>query len=147
MRWGWLRGFGSQARVVLGAAALAAVIGSGAARAEEPQDPKGGKLVYDDLCAVCHGPGAKGDGPMAEELRTPPTDLTGLGKKYGMPLPRPKLMEFIDGRNMVRAHGIAGMPVWGKQIIHELPPTPGTEVYRRGTITSVIDWLETIQTK
>ena len=36
-----------------------------------------GKNVYEDSgCAVCHGDGGYGDGPLAEELRPKPADLT-----------------------------------------------------------------------
>ena len=35
----------------------------------------GGKL-YSLYCAVCHGPGGRGNGPVKFMLRTPPADLT-----------------------------------------------------------------------
>ena len=36
-----------------------------------------GKNLYEDSsCAVCHGPGGYGDGPLASELRPKPADLT-----------------------------------------------------------------------
>jgi hypothetical protein len=82
---------------------------------------------------------------MAEELKKQPADLTKLGQKYGRPLPKPKLVEFIDGRNMVRSHGSAAMPVWGKKLIESVPPGSATEAYKRSTIQVILDWLETIQ--
>ncbi|VAW36714.1 hypothetical protein MNBD_DELTA02-668 [hydrothermal vent metagenome] len=35
-----------------------------------------GKYKYDTYCAVCHGAGGKGDGPVGKKF-VPPTDLTG----------------------------------------------------------------------
>lgn len=35
-----------------------------------------GSSVYSANCAVCHGAGARGDGPMAQTLNPPPSDLT-----------------------------------------------------------------------
>ena len=38
-----------------------------------------GKALYGELCAVCHGTGAKGDGPAAPAIEMPVPDLTVLG--------------------------------------------------------------------
>ena len=35
-----------------------------------------GRQVYELRCESCHGPGGRGDGEIAERLRTPPADLT-----------------------------------------------------------------------
>jgi mono/diheme cytochrome c family protein len=35
-----------------------------------------GKKLYSVYCLVCHGPGGRGDGPVAFMLRTPPADLS-----------------------------------------------------------------------
>ena len=70
-----------------------------------------------------------------------------LDKKYGTPLPKPKLLEFIDGREMVRAHGTANMPVWGEQLVPNVPPTTNTEFFKRGTIIVILDYIETLQIK
>jgi len=39
-------------------------------------DAKKGKIAYTSRCAFCHGPGGKGDGPAAAQLRPPPTNFT-----------------------------------------------------------------------
>jgi len=86
-------------------------------------------------------------GPVAAEMKVSPTDLRMLGKKYGTPLPKPKLLEFIDGREMVRAHGTANMPVWGEQLVPNVPPTTNTEFFKRGTIIVILDYIGTLQIK
>lgn len=41
-----------------------------------PGDPERGKGVYLEICAACHGPGGKGDGPRAAGLPVRPRDHT-----------------------------------------------------------------------
>jgi mono/diheme cytochrome c family protein len=104
-----------------------------------------GKAVFEQYCASCHGTAADGKGPVAEEMKISPTDLRKLGKKYGMPLPKPKLREMIDGRDMVRSHGTSDMPVWGEDLVRNAPPTTNVQLFKRGTIIVILDYLETIQ--
>ena len=68
---------------------------------------------YYRLCAVCHGEGGRGDGPMSRMLKTPPPNLTLLAKNNGGHFPFLSVLEMIDGRNMYAAHGSREMPVWG----------------------------------
>lgn len=47
-----------------------------------PANDERGQELYDRSCASCHGPNAKGDGPLAASLVTPVPDLSqGLGDK------------------------------------------------------------------
>jgi mono/diheme cytochrome c family protein len=41
-----------------------------------------GPALYKAYCAVCHGPEAKGDGPMAATLKVHPPDLTRISTRY-----------------------------------------------------------------
>jgi hypothetical protein len=41
-----------------------------------------GKQTYMQYCASCHGPDARGNGPAAFVLKTPPPDLTTLAKRH-----------------------------------------------------------------
>jgi mono/diheme cytochrome c family protein len=66
-----------------------------------------GTDLYRRYCASCHGVSGAGDGPAAESLSPRPTDLRTLD------LSVPELMQAIDGRRTIRAHGDATMPVWG----------------------------------
>ena len=106
-----------------------------------------GKAPFDQYCAACHGLAGDGAGPVAAEMKVSPTDLRMLGKKYGTPLPKPKLLEFIDGREMVRAHGTANMPVWGEQLVNNVPSTTNSEFFKRGTLIVILDYIETLQIK
>lgn len=128
---------------VAAAVAAAGIVAGGAGVAAAEIDP--GRAAFLQYCASCHGPRAAGDGPMAAELRERPADLRKLGAKYGMPLPRPKLVEIVDGREMVRAHGSREMPVWGRTLLENVPPGSGTEAWKRGTILSILNWLDSVQ--
>jgi mono/diheme cytochrome c family protein len=75
---------------------------------KEAAGPQGGELLYHRYCASCHGLTGHGDGPAAPSLAPPPTDLTRLQAGAA------ELIEWIDGRRTVRAHGTAAMPVWGE---------------------------------
>jgi mono/diheme cytochrome c family protein len=130
------------------AVVAAAVIGSAAALAQtapEPQAVSPGREAYLQYCASCHGPDADGKGPMAEELRRPPADLTRLTERFGSPLRPREVLDRVDGRNMARAHGSSEMPVWGRKLASNAPRTQGTEVQTRGTLLIIIDYLASLQ--
>jgi mono/diheme cytochrome c family protein len=71
-----------------------------------------GEALYRRYCASCHGVTGRGDGPVADALVARPTDLTRLRSEV------PDLMQQIDGRRTIRAHGTAAMPVWGYVFEH-----------------------------
>src|SRR5665648_1120297 len=45
------------------------------------QDSDLGISLYRLACGVCHGIDGKGNGPLSEQLKVPPADLTVLAKK------------------------------------------------------------------
>jgi len=106
-----------------------------------------GYPLYRQYCASCHGVFADGLGPVVPVLRSRPPDLTRLAFKYGTPLPKPALVSFIGGRDMLRAHGTTDMPVWGIQLEAGLPPTTSTTAGKRMTLGLIVDYLDTIQQK
>lgn len=79
-------------------------------------DAAKGQALYMRYCASCHGINADGHGPVASSLKTPPTDLRILSKRYGNPLPEEQIARFIDGRADVREHGPRDMPIWGERV-------------------------------
>lgn len=78
-----------------------------------PTSPISGKEMYNVYCAVCHGAGSKGNGPAAEVLKTPPSDLTTLARKNGGKYPSDHVRSAIEGNLYISAHGSKEMPVWG----------------------------------
>lgn len=96
---------------------------AGAADGPDVQAAAKGKLIYQRYCASCHGAEARGDGPIAADLRVPPTDLTRLAEKNGGRFPFDTVARAIDGRKETRGHGAPDMPVWGEVF----PKTAGTE--------------------
>lgn len=85
--------------------------------AQQPATPSdsvsSGRILYHQMCASCHGEDARGHGPVARELKTPPSDLTVLAKRQGGKFPYDDvLMVLLVGTN-VPAHGSSDMPIWG----------------------------------
>lgn len=101
-----------------------------------------GRRIYLQHCAACHGLTGKGDGPVARELNTPPTNLRLLSDRFGNPLTEDRVARFIDGRAEVKAHGPRDMPVWGERFYAET----GSERGVRATIAALIAYLQSIQT-
>jgi mono/diheme cytochrome c family protein len=72
-----------------------------------------GAASYKAHCASCHGAAAKGDGPIADQLRFAPADLTRIARRNRGRFPFDKVARIIDGREAVKGHGGTEMPVWG----------------------------------
>lgn len=71
-----------------------------------------GAALYANHCAVCHGAGLRGDGPMADILRIAPPDLTRIAERYNGVFPRTGIARRIDGRDPILSHG-GDMPIFG----------------------------------
>jgi mono/diheme cytochrome c family protein len=73
-----------------------------------------GPALYQSYCAVCHGPDARGGGPMAASLKIPPPDLTRIALRHGGVYPDALVERIIAGTEPLPAgHGTRDMPVWG----------------------------------
>lgn len=129
-----------------------------AARAD---DPDIGKSEFQSSCASCHGTDAKGKGPVSDQLKIPPPDLTMLAKSNNGIFPKDAVYESIDGSRKISAHGTREMPIWGERFnpIVNLPhyvdpsywkmagPEQSPEVVVRTRILAVIDYLNRMQQK
>lgn len=103
-----------------------------------------GKAMFKAYCASCHGESAKGDGPAAPALNTPPSDLTMLSKKNGGKFPDARVASILKGQASVTAHGNGDMPVWGpllKQVSH------GGSAEMQQRVSNLTHYLETLQAK
>jgi mono/diheme cytochrome c family protein len=105
---------------------------------------KSGKIRFDQYCAVCHGSGAKGDGPFATLLTTRPTDLTTMAQRNNGEFPFGRAYDTIDGRNILKAHGSSDMPIWGKEMKDS---GLGGETGLRGRLVETLIYLRSIQVK
>jgi len=129
------------AAAVAGALILAQAVTGGCARPAEP----GGAVLYERFCASCHGPGGKGDGPVAAELKTRPSDLTTLAARSGGRFDEAAVMTVIDGRREVEAHGPRTMPVWGLAFERDLGDQLHTRYAALLRTRALADYLRSIQ--
>lgn len=113
-----------------------------------------GKTEYLNYCAQCHGITGQGDGPVALELKNPPTDLTLLAQKNGGVFDRVLITKKVDGRSMPRSHGTAQMPVWGQWFeLHAKArgvlqdDRQGIESQVQKRLKNLVDFLSSIQRK
>jgi mono/diheme cytochrome c family protein len=72
-----------------------------------------GEQPFRTYCGACHGKTAKGDGPLAKDLKVAPADLTKLSERNGGAFPFEMVMKTIDQGRSVRGHGTQDMPAWG----------------------------------
>jgi mono/diheme cytochrome c family protein len=109
-----------------------------------------GKQDYETYCAACHGSGGNGNGParLTIPMTPPPPDLTQLTKKNGGKFPFEEVVDIIDGRKNITAHGRIQMPFLGTTLQkpgNEFTPESDAEVKRR--IESMARYVQSLQKK
>jgi mono/diheme cytochrome c family protein len=127
------------------AAALAATAASAQQTSEAFSSGTNGAAVYKTYCAVCHGAEARGDGPLADNLRHAPPDLTFLAKRNEGKFDAAMVYRVIDGREPVKGHGGPDMPVWGDAFKRSTEGYSEKAVKER--INALVDHLKTLQRK
>lgn len=104
----------------------------------------GGLELYGAYCAVCHGKDAKGNGPMAKQLKPKVPDLTGIAKQNGGKFPLESVQAIIDGTSLAQtAHGTRDMPIWGP-VFSQIEWEQDLSKVR---INNLARYLETLQVK
>jgi len=83
-----------------------------------------GSRLFRTHCATCHGATGRGNGPLADQLRRMPPDLTQYTRRNGGVFPTVLVHRIIEGGE-VPSHGNREMPVWG-------------DVFRSGTSTAAV---------
>jgi mono/diheme cytochrome c family protein len=108
--------------------------------------PKTGAELFVSLCASCHGAQARGDGPVAPLLVTPPSDLTRIAQRNDGRFTADTVQRFIDGREVRRAHGPRDMPVWGRQLYFSAKEDDlAARAHADAEIAKIVEYLRSIQ--
>lgn len=140
---------------------MIASLTAGFAAAAAAEDFDIGKSEFQSSCASCHGADARGKGPVSDQLKIPPPDLTMLAKNNNGVFPTNSIYNTMYGSKTIPAHGTREMPIWGERFnpIVNLPhnvdpyywkmagPEQSPEVVVRTRILAVIDYLNRVQQK
>ena len=102
-----------------------------------------GAYSFRTYCASCHGVDGKGEGPLAENLRFHPPDLTLIAKRMGGEFPTEKVVQIVDGRKPLKGHGGPDMPIWGDAFRNA--ETGYDDAAARAKVRLVVEYLKTIQ--
>ena len=133
---------------VAGAAVLAALLmlpATASAQDQQPRQTTPGAETFRTYCATCHGPSARGDGPLAAAMKQKPANLTEIAKRNGGVYPSEMVFKTIDGRNPVRGHGGPDMPAWAEAFSKSREAGDADRV--KSVIQALVDYLESIQTR
>ena len=111
-----------------------------------------GKREYNNSCAVCHGLGGTGNGPLAGIIETRMPDLTTLATRNGGVFPMARVYDMIEGSTAVKAHGTRDMPVWGSRYRmeaaeHYIDMDYDAAAVVRARILSVAEYVYRLQAK
>ena len=140
-----LRRYPASAGLLVGGLAAAAFGAFVSTTATQPAPDKAatakGQITYERYCVSCHGKTARGDGPLARELRVPVPDLTLLAKRSGGTYPAERVSMVIAKGSQVRGHGTDDMPAWGTAFNR----TEGTEASVDEAIRNLVAHLGSIQ--
>lgn len=109
---------------------------------------KGGRELFVQNCAACHGTNAQGTGPLTSHLLGNPANLTQLSKRNRGVFPFWRVYRMIDGREAIAQHGPREMPAWGNWF--QIPQAEGSSStdWRdqvRGRLWQLLVYLESIQ--
>jgi len=103
-----------------------------------------GKQMFVDYCAPCHGLNGRGNGPVAQSLKTPPADLTVLTRDNHGRYPATHIVSVLQAGAPVPAHGTTLMPVWGPIFGKMSTSDPQVRALR---ISNLSRYVETLQAK
>jgi mono/diheme cytochrome c family protein len=103
-----------------------------------------GETLFRDNCAPCHGEEGRGGGPVASAIAMPIPQLATLTERNEGEFPRDYVVQIVDGREPVLAHGTRTMPVWGA--VFEAYSTDGDDAPSASElIEAIVDYVEGFQ--
>ena len=132
---------------VLAVLALGALGVATLAHGQEVTVAEVGKGFFQQYCSGCHGLDGKGNGAFAAYLKAPPPDLTTIAKRRGGTFPETEVLEIVDGRRPLAAHGTRDMPIWGQRFGATVPSSPAEQASVRGQEVLFVAYLRSIQQK
>ena len=122
--------------------ALSALLVAGAPADKPDKDAAAkGRTTFGRYCVSCHGAQARGDGPLAKDLRVPVPDLTTLAARSGGTYPFDRVVRIVTKGSEVRGHGTDDMPAWGAAFRR----TDGIETFVDEAIRNVAQYLWSVQ--
>jgi hypothetical protein len=125
-----------RARLLAAGAAIGVALAP-AAGARDHDEP--GRLSYELYCASCHGPeGGGGATSLRPHENAPP--LSGLGEKYGLPLPHERLAKFVqlDTRP-------GGGHICGDRLLETIPGLRARGLLERVIVAEALGYLDRLQ--
>jgi mono/diheme cytochrome c family protein len=126
-------------RVVLGPAlSIALALAAPALAADDL-----GVRLYFNHCAACHGDDGEGTGPVAASMRVTMPNLRSLAQRNGGTFPVDAVRAYVDGRDILAAHGDRQMPIWGDVFRGADQDADDRTVRRR--IAAIVDFISMLQ--
>ena len=122
------------------------VLGSANGAAAEVTLAEGTKL-FEENCAACHGPDARGGGVMAGSLRTKPADLTKIAARRDGVWPMLEVMSIIDGytREFDSREDMPVLPQIGAGRMMDFDTGNGQITRVPARLVALVNYLESIQ--
>ena len=111
----------------------------------EPFMDYSGDQLFQRFCASCHGRAGYGDGPVAPSFKVIIPDLSRLSQRSGGRFPARRVLEIIDGRAVLPAHGTRPMPVWGYEFEAQVPPDEPGRAVAQALINRLVEHLRSMQ--
>lgn len=79
-----------------------------------PRPPQEQARLFQQLCAACHGPSGRGDGPLAARLSVPPPDFSRGWRRLAADSP-----DLAERLARLIKHGISGTPMAGHEYLSD----------------------------
>ena len=110
-------------------------------------DRTDGAAFFAENCVSCHGPGGRGDGPLANLVSEAPPDLTTLSRRNGGAFPAAQALSFIYGGPHSEGHLARIMPEFGPVMADDLVPVEidGILTPTPRELAGLLEFLKSIQ--
>lgn len=101
-----------------------------------------GSAFYFSYCVMCHGQDGKGEGPLVNNLKQSPPDLTTIAQRRGE-FSKELIHKIVAGVEDVPGHSTGDMPAWFETFKTSEKITDEAVINQK--IGHIVAYLETIQ--